>query len=411
MIGSLMSRLGPGMMLAAASVGVSHLVFSTQAGARYGLSLLWFVLLVVALKYPAFRFAVQYAGSTGGSLVDAYARISKLALAWLLVGFFVDMFIATSAVAMMTAGLLISVFDLSFPAPYVAVALTVLTALVLINGHYSKAEGIVKVLVVVFSILTVITTVFALPLLGSEDRPLFAELTPDRALAVFVIGLAGWMPIPTNAAVLVAEWVKEKVAATKGAFTGAAALFDFHLSYALALVIALSFIVMGTAVLFETGHEPPQQAAAFATDLFRLFTTVVGQWMYPVIAAAGLAVMWSTQVALMDALPRVMNRLACAILKRDDDAPSLYTRFLIVQVVGVAIIVLLLLQSFATFIVFATSMGFIAAPAIAYYNYVAVTSDEVPAAYRPSRKLVMWNWVAVYSMAAFALGFIYTHVG
>ena len=404
----LLSRLGPGMMLAAASVGVSHLVFSTQAGANYGLSLLWFVLLVVVLKYPAFRFAVQYAGATGDSLVNAYARISKVAVAWLLVGFFVDMFIATSAVAMMTAGLMISIFDLPFHAPQVAVALTVATALILINGHYAKAEGIVKILVIVFSILTVLTTLFALPQLGGGGRGIFAELTPSRSLAVFMIGLAGWMPIPTNAAVLVAEWVKEKVAATKGAFDSKASLFDFHVSYGLAFVVAIGFVIMGTAVLFETGREAPRQAAAFATDLFSLFTTVVGDWTYPVIAAAGLAVMWSTQVALMDAMPRVMNRLTCVIRGRSDDAPTLYTRFLIVQVIGVSVIVLFLLQSFATFIVFATSMGFIAAPAIAYYNGVAVMSDTVPAELRPSARLVLWNRIAVAAMTLFALGFVYT---
>jgi len=75
------------------------------------------------------------------------------------------------------------------------------------------------------------------------------------------------------------------------------------------------------------------------------------------------------------------------------------------------LIVLLLLKSFATFIVFATSMGFIAAPAIAYYNYVAVTSDAVPAEHRPGGKLIVWNWIAVYVMAAFALAFLYTHFG
>ncbi len=405
---SLLSRLGPGMMLAAASVGVSHLVFSTQAGANYGLSLIWFVVLIVLIKYPAFRFAVQYAGATGDSLVNGYARISKIALAWLVVGFFVDMFIATSAVAMMTAGLMISVFKLPFYAPHVAVVLTAGTAVILLNGHYAKAEGIVKVLVLAFTALTIVTTVFALPLLGSEQRGVLAEFTPDRALAVFMIGLAGWMPIPTNAAVLVAEWVKEKVAATKGAFDSRACLFDFHLSYGVALLIALCFIIMGTAVLFETGREPPRQAAAFATELFSLFTTVVGEWMYPVIAAAGLAVMWSTQVALMDAMPRVMNRLTCVMTGRSDDQPSLYTWFLGLQVVGVALIVLFMMRSFATFIVFATSMGFIAAPAIAYYNGVAVTSADVPAELRPGRRLVLWNWIAVVVMAAFALGFIYT---
>ena len=398
------------MMLAAASVGVSHLVFSTQSGANYGLSLIWFIAIIVVLKYPAFRFAVQYASATGASLVDGYAKISKIALTWLVVGFFVDMFIATSAVAVMTAGLVISIFDLPLTGPQVAVVLTVVTAIILANGHYAKAEGIVKILVLAFSVLTVLTMMFSLPLLGSDGRSMFEELTPDRSLAVFMIAVAGWMPIPTNAAVLVGEWVKEKHAVTEGGFGTKSALFDFHISYALALVIALCFVIMGTAVLFETGREPPQQAAAFAAELFRIFTDVIGRWMYPVIAAAGLAVMWSTQITLMDALPRVMNRLAGVVIGRPADAPSLYPRFLIVQVLGVSLIVLFLMGSFAAFIVFATSMGFIAAPAIAYYNYIAVTSDDVPAELKPDRRLVIWNWVAVFVMVAFALAFIYTLV-
>lgn len=406
----LLSRVGPGMMLAAASIGLSHLVFSTQAGGNYGLSLVWFVIAVVLLKYPAFRFAVTYASATGDSLVNGYARIGKFALAWLLVGFFVDMFIATSAVAVLTAGMVISVFGLPYHAPEVAVALTVMTAVVLANGHYSKAETIVKILVLIFSVLVVVTMLFALPLLGSDNRALFAELTPDRTLAVFMIGLAGWMPIPTNAAVLVAEWVKEKHVATKGLFTTRAALFDFHISYGLALVIALCFVVMGTAMLFQTGRATPGNPAAYASELFGLFTNVIGNWTFPLIAAAGLAVMWSTQVALMDALPRVMNRLTLVISGQTDAEKNFYSRFLLLQVVGVIVIVLFLMGSFGAFLVFATSMGFIAAPAIAYYNFKAVTSSDVPELERPGGRLVLWNWAGIVFMAAFAIGFLYTRV-
>ena len=55
-----MARLGPGLMLAAAAVGVSHLVQSTRAGADFGLSFVWLVILISFLKYPAFRFAVGH---------------------------------------------------------------------------------------------------------------------------------------------------------------------------------------------------------------------------------------------------------------------------------------------------------------------------------------------------------------
>ena len=53
-------------------------------------------------------------------------------------------------------------------------------------------------------------------------------------------------------------------------------------------------------------------------------------------------------------------------------------------------------------------MGFIAAPAIAYYNYVAVTSADVPEQHRPGSRLIVWNWIGVAFMAIFAVGFLYT---
>lgn len=406
-----LSRVGPGLMLAATAVGVSHLVYSTQAGGNYGFSLVWVILLIVLLKYPAFHFAVDYASATGRSLVTGYSKISRIALVWLTVGFFVDMFIATGAVALVTAGLVISVFKLPFSGPQVAVALMVLSALILMNGQYAKAERIIKILVLLFSVLAVLATVLALPLLGSDDRGVLAALTPDRSFALFVIAMAGWMPMPSNGAILFSKWICEKRQLSGDTFDRRGAMFDFRLGYGLSLLLALCFVIMGTAVLFETGREVPTSAGGFATELFGIFTSVIGQWVYPIIAAAGIAVIWSTQVALMDALPRVTGRLFSIIRGKPDAADTHYGRFLLLQVVGVTVMLLFLMSNFTTFIYFATSMGFVASPAIAYYNYRAIMSDDVPAQFKPGKGLVLWSWAGIVSLTAFAVAFLWTNLG
>ncbi len=395
-------------MMAATAVGVSHLVYSTQAGADYGFSLAWLIVLIVVLKYPAFRFAVDYANATEQSLVTAYSKISRIAMVWLAVGFFVDMFIATGAVSLVTAGLIISVFKIPLSGPQVAVGLMVISAVVLLNGQYARAERLVKILVLAFSVLAVTATLFSLPLLGSSNRGLLATLTPDRSLAIFVIAMAGWMPMPTNGAILYSKWVCERKKIDGEGFDYKRALSDFRNGYGLTLVLALCFVAMGTAVLFESGRQVPATAAGFATELFGIFTTVIGTWSYPVIAAAGIAVIWSTQVALMDALPRVTDRLVGILQGRPADAPSRFKTFLAVQVVGVSIMLLFLMSNFTTFIYFATSMGFVAGPAIAYYNYRAVTSSDVAAEHRPSAVLINWNWISVVVLAAFAIAFLWT---
>jgi Mn2+/Fe2+ NRAMP family transporter len=404
-----LARLGPGLMFAAVAIGVSHLVFSTQAGAGYGLSLVWLVILISLLKFPAFRFSTDYASATGQSLVPAYAKIGKVAVAWLVVGFLADMFSATAAVALVAAGLFVSVFDLPFAGPAVAVGLLIVSALVLYKGQYSRAERIIKILVILFSVLAVIAMFAAVPQLGAQGRAVLGDLTPTRANLLFFIALAGWMPIPTNGAVLISAWVREKRKAAGISFDVRTARNDLRIGFTLTIVMALCFVILGTAVLFDTGRVVPTTAGGFATELLSVFTSSIGTWAYPVISIAAIAVMWSTLIALMDVMPRVTDRLLGILAHRPDDAPPRYATFLAVQVIGCSIILLFLIGSFNSFVFFATSVGFITAPAIAYYNYVAVSSDDVPPEHRPGPFITMWNKVAIAAMVLFALGFIYTN--
>ena len=76
------TSFGPGLLWAAAAIGVSHLVQSTRAGAVAGFALAGVILLALVLKYPFFEFGPRYAAATGESLVEGYARIGRWAV-WL----------------------------------------------------------------------------------------------------------------------------------------------------------------------------------------------------------------------------------------------------------------------------------------------------------------------------------------
>jgi hypothetical protein len=111
-------------------------------------------------------------------------------------------------------------------------------------------------------------------------------------------------------------------------------------------------------------------------------------------------------LALMDALPRVTSRLVDCLRGHADDPRTRYGAMLAVQVVGVTLIMLMLLGSFNTFIDFATSAGFITAPALAYYNYRALMQASEETGYKPSRALVAWHWAGFAALAAFAVAFL-----
>jgi hypothetical protein len=206
--------------------------------------------------------------------------------------------------------------------------------------------------------------------------------------------------------IFLSMWAKEKKAAGGDAINYRSAVGDLHFGWVLTVVLAVSFMIMGTAILFQTDRAIPASAGAFATELMSIFTTIIGDWSYPVIAAAAIAVMWSTVLALMDVLPRVSSRLVDCLRGRADEPSTRYGTMLAVQVGGVALIMLMLLGSFNTFIDFATSAGFITAPALAYYNYRALTMAGGPAGYRPSRVLVVWHWIGCVALGAFAVAFL-----
>ena len=71
-----LKALGPGIVLAAASIGGSHLVASTQAGALYGLGLLGLLLLANLFKYPFLLIGSRFTAATGRSLLEGYQHQS-----------------------------------------------------------------------------------------------------------------------------------------------------------------------------------------------------------------------------------------------------------------------------------------------------------------------------------------------
>ena len=399
------SKLGPGILLAAAAVGVSHLVQSTRAGADYGLTMIWVIFLIVLLKYPAFRFASEYAGITGNSLVRAYSNIGRVALGWLTFAMLIELMIGASAVSLVTAGVLINVFNLPISSAHGAIGVAIITALVLASGKYSRAEKLVKVLVLAFSILTVIATAVALTRLGGDGRAMFSGFGIDWTALTFIVAMTGWMPLPMSSTAFQSIWIREKRKLMGDEFSRSDAIFDLNLGWILTLVLAICFVIMGTAILFETGTAAPASSPEFAALLFSVFTDLAGDWIYPLIAAAGIVVIWSTLFAIVDAAPRLCDRLYHEFRGHDESAQSHYRIFLVLLVLCVTLVVTVFLGDFTTFIDFSASTGFLVAPAFAWFNYRAIRLPEVVNQYQPARWMLVWHWVAFVAFLLFAVLF------
>jgi Mn2+/Fe2+ NRAMP family transporter len=410
---ALLTRLGPGMLFAASAVGVSHLVQSTRAGAEFGLTMAALIIVACLVKYPAFRFGAEYAAVTGEPIIEAYARQGRWLLVFFLLAIAVEGLVVIPAVSLVAAGMTMNLLGISANEIAVTMAIVTISSIALALGRYRLLERVSKLFVAVFAVLTVVATLAAASTFG-DGRPLAAPIAATRENLFFSVAVAGWMPVGMGAAVFISLWVCAKSRMLGRPVTVGEARFDFDLGYTGTVVLALCFLLMGTALLFGRGLDVTEGSVGFAGQLVALFTDSVGSWVRVVIGITALAVMFSTVLAVVDGFPRVYANVSRRLL--GGVAPAfgeerLYLAFLIVQAAVALALLVYLFATFGVFIDFATTAGFVIAPVIAFLNHRVMGSASVPAEHRPAGWLKAWSAAGVGVLAAASLLYLYFRFG
>ena len=202
-ISGLRRSIGPGILLAGACIGGSHLMSSTTAGARFGFALVGLILLTNLIKYPFLRVGSRFTAVTGLSLLEGFQQRNRTYLPlYLLVSLFTGTF--TIAAVSFVAGLLLTNVPVLAQVNPFALAIAVLAAsgLILFMGKYRALDRLSKLLV---ALLTLLTGVAALSLLlrgpagDVASSWLAADPSPwQMADLGFLIPLMGWMPGPSG---------------------------------------------------------------------------------------------------------------------------------------------------------------------------------------------------------------------
>jgi Mn2+/Fe2+ NRAMP family transporter len=334
---------------------------------------------------------------------------------WVVVLFFLmqlfEYTFAISGVAVTTAAIFRSVFGLETGIG-LELGLVISCMLIVTLGRYAVLEDITRVLVIVFSIGTVIAAVIAVGGIDSGDASLSADITLDTPTILFLIAVAGWMPTGTAGSVGLSLWVKAKSIRLKRPVTIKEAAFDFHVGYGTAIFLAICFVTLGTFVMYINGVQVESNGALFAAQLINLFTSTIGSWIYPVIAMAAITVMYSTLLTLVDLMPRssaaaLIELLPVSEAEEADKFSKLYLIFIGVELAFVLGVLFLLLDDFGTFIAWVTSMGFVVAPVFSYLNHKAMFSSRVAEADRPAPFLRYWSIGTIIILTIVALMFVY----
>lgn len=421
-----LQALGPGLLFAAAAVGVSHLVQSTRAGAVYGLAMVGFVVIANLAKYPSFRFGAQYAAATGTSLLEGYRRRGRWALVLYAVLTAATMFTVQAAVTVVTAGLGLATFGIDAAslggpqsaAVVISAALTVVCGGLLAFGRYRLLDRVTKGLVLILALSTLASAALVLPRIDWSDS-FFPSATPDTKTIFFIAALVGWMPSAIDVSIWQSLWTLARTNDTGHRPTLRESMIDFHIGYVGTAVFALCFLFMGAGVMHGRGVEFASSAGGFAAQVIGLYTETLGAWSRPLIGLSAFAVMFSTTLTVIDGFPRALATLFARFRLEEDSATFEMgqselkrTYWISLGVLGAGSILVLsvLLTSLKTLVDIATTLSFVTAPLLAWLNHRAVVGSEVREADRPRPWLVAMSWSGIAFLGLFALFYVYLRV-
>ena len=368
---------GPGILMATAAIGGSHLVSSTQAGALFGWSLAIFILLINFFKYPFFLANVQYTMATKKSLIEGYASLGNSWLWLFTILAVIAAVVNTAAVSMFAASLLGYFIPIKLTINILSFIIIFACILILIAGKYNLLNNVSKIIMITLSIATVVAVVMAVT--KDVNSALADDFISPSAWTIaslgFIVILTGWMPAPIEISSIGSIWLKNQIKQTN--INAKNALLDFNVGFIVTAILAIFFLDLGALVLHGSAYEF-KDGIAFSHQLVTMYSTVIGDWSRLLIAFIAFACMFGTSITVIDGYGRAVAE-AFSLIRKNRSASNrsvaIWTIF--ISIIGFLIIIYFA-SSMRTMLDFAMILSFTTTPIFAFLNYKLVRSTKLP---------------------------------
>ena len=396
---SRLGALGPGILMATAAIGGSHLVASTQAGALFGWQLFWLIVVVNVLKYPFFRFGMEYTLATKNSLVEGYKNQGPGYFYSFIALNIIAAVVNTAGVLLLTASLLHYALPISIPVTLLCWVILAVCLIILLLGHFKALDNVAKAIMGLLTIATITALVIAIN--NGPVAPVnYVGPSPyELAMLGFMVALMGWMPAPIEISALSSLWLKEKQ--TQQSVTKSQGLFDFNLGYWLTAGLALVFFSLGALVQYGQNSNIELGGVAFAKQLIDMYALTIGEWARPLVSAIAFLCMFGTTLTVLDGYARTLNE-SHKLLGFKQSKHSLNTWLILQALAGMAVI-LFFKSALGPMLTFAMTLAFVTTPVFAWLNFSLVRSEP---AIKHSLLLRGLTWLGLVYLVGFAVAFV-----
>lgn len=410
----LLKTLGPGILIACAAIGGSHLVWSTRAGAEYGWTLLGLVLLANFLKFPFFYFGQHYTASTGESLLSGYKRQGPVYLKTFIAINLLTGSINIAAVGMLTAALSMPFLGfLNLELTHLTILIFLILSGILYLGNYALLDRLSKWIILILTACTVLAVILALLNQNPATAIIaYPEINPYTLTSLaFIVSLLGWMPAPIDLSTWSSLWMHSREAQTQHKASPKEVVIDFSIGYVITTILACLFLALGALTLFETGAEIPKSGIQFSKQFIELYTSSIGEFAKPIIIVAAFFTMLSTTLTCLDGYPRSLatsflllkeaSSTTCPINKKN------YTLMLSIYTLAASLVLLLFVKNLMSLLSFAATVAFLSSPILAWINLKVMTGSNVPLKHQPATWIKIISYMGILFFTVISFIFIY----
>ena len=402
------AALGPGIVMASAAVGGSHIIASTQAGAIYGWELVSIVILANLFKYPFFRFGVQYTLDTGNTLLEGYRQKGQFYL-WLFLA--LNIFatvINTAAVGLLTAAILTFIIPIPLPMPVLSSLVIVVITGILLLGKYRLLDSLSKIIMIALTVTTVSAVVIAFMRNGMQGVAPADFVAPspwELSKLAFLVALMGWMPAPIEISAINSMWVVAKRRLTKVSYQDG--LFDFNVGYIGTAILAVVFLALGALVQFGSPETVEMVGGKYIAQLINMYASTIGEWARLLIAVIAFMCMFGTTITVIDGYSRTnVESLRLLLGKHESTVKTLNIAMVLAAASGLAII-FYFNNAVGPMLKFAMIASFVSAPVFAWLNL----SLTMKAKHSVKGGLLWLSFIGLFYLTAFAALFIAQQAG
>lgn len=379
--------LGPGILWATIAIGETHLALLPYAGALFGMSTLWLLLIVHVFYYPNFEYGPRYAVATGESLLDGYGktRAGKF-FYWF---FLLLMFVTPPLLMASLVGLTGSVLFAAFPGldfHLWCILIFIITLGIIIGGKYKVIERIAKVLTLIIVLIAIFAFATSPPSPGEFFSGLIPSLTTTAAFMIVMVAILR-MPTDPSVSIFLSKWAQEKRAEwgdNKKVLVSSLkkSLTDIRTGFGISFLVGAVFLSLGAVVLKPQGIIP--EGIDVSLRLSEIYTQTFGQWIFFIFIGAALAAFWGTYMSAMDGMLRLFTNVIEKLFAPPEKKTRIISIAYIILVATAGLLMTIVIKRPVFMVLLAVSMGLIYYPMIFGMNIYCVTT-QIDREFRPGK--------------------------